>query len=163
MHKIEPYFQFPPNVYAALSPFIKTKIFKSKASSPSIKKLELKLNASFPRKSSSFEISRDSTQINKISLEDSDLQAKYSLSCIEDPLWKFVCTEMVDIMGPSSVQKIWDSKLGSYCPGDKTIEFCCLTNEAAQFVNQYSFLILGSLQRYFPAVKTLKTKVEHAN
>jgi hypothetical protein len=82
---------------------------------------------------------------------------------IEDPLWKSVCTEMTDLMGSSPVQKMWDSKLGTFCSEGKSIDLCCPTDEAAQFVDQYSFLILGSLQRYFPAIKTLKTKVEHAN
>lgn len=85
------------------------------------------------------------------------------ISLIKDPLWKSVCSEMIGTMGPASVQKIWNSKLGSYCSGDKSIGLCCPTDETAQFISQYSFLILGSLQRYFPAIKTLKTKVKHAN
>lgn len=85
------------------------------------------------------------------------------LSLIKDPLWKSVCTEVTDLMGSSPVQKMWDTKLGAFCSESKSINLCCLTDEAAQFVNQYSFLILGSLQRYFPAIKTLKTKVEYTN
>ncbi|MBX9621947.1 MAG: hypothetical protein K2X28_08025 [Alphaproteobacteria bacterium] len=84
-------------------------------------------------------------------------------SHIEDPLWKSVCNEMTDLMGSSPVQKMWNSKLGTFCSEGKSIDLCCPTEETAQFVNQYSFLILGSLQRYFPAIKTLKTKVKHAN
>ena len=84
------------------------------------------------------------------------------LSLIKDPLWKSVCTEMIETMGSSSVQKIWNSTLGSYCSEADAMDLCCPTDETAQFVNQYSFLILGSLQRYFPAIKTLKTKVECA-
>lgn len=100
---------------------------------------------------------------DKFSFEDSHSQAKSYLSRIQDPLWKSVCTEMVDIMGPSSVHKIWNSKLGSYCTRGKTMEFCCPTDETAQFVNQYSFLILGSLQRYFPTLKHLIIKVTQAS
>ncbi|MBX9786572.1 MAG: hypothetical protein K2Y08_04470 [Alphaproteobacteria bacterium] len=85
------------------------------------------------------------------------------LSLIKDPLWKSVCSEMTDLMGPSPIQKMRDSKLGAFCSESKSINLCCPTDEAAQFVNQYSFLILGSLQRYFPAIKTLKTKVVHVN
>jgi hypothetical protein len=80
-------------------------------------------------------------------------------SLIEDPLWKSVCTEMTDLMGPSPIQKMWDSKLGAFCSEGKSIDLCCPTEETAQFINQYSFLILGSLQRYFPAIKTLKTRI----
>ncbi|MBY0272317.1 MAG: hypothetical protein K2X02_02715 [Alphaproteobacteria bacterium] len=88
---------------------------------------------------------------------------KQLLSHIEDPLWKSVCTEVTDLMGSSPIQKMWDSKLGSYCSEADAMDLCCPTDETAQFINQYSFLILGSLQRYFPAIKTLKTKVEYAN
>jgi len=80
-------------------------------------------------------------------------------SLIEDPLWKSVCTEMTDLMGSPPVEKVWDSKLGAFCSESKSINLCCPTDEVAQFVNQYSFLILGSLQRYFPAIKTLKTRI----
>jgi hypothetical protein len=138
MHAVEPYFQFSPNTYTTLAPPLKDKFFKKQVFSSPIKKLEL-------------------------SLEDSHSQVKSCLSCIQDPLWKSVCTEMLDIMGPSSVYKIWNSKLGAYCAGDKIMEFYCPTLEAGQFINQYSFLILGSLQRYFPTLKHLRVKVKQAS
>lgn len=149
MHAVESYFQFPPNTYATLKPPLKDKFFKNKISPSPLKKLELKLNVSI--------------QTDKISLEDSHLQAKSCLSRIQDPLWKSVCTEMLDIMGPSSVHKIWNIKLGPYCAGSKIMEFYCPTLEAGQFTNQYSFLILGSLQRYFPTLKHLRVKVKQAS
>lgn len=156
--------QFSPNTHVMLNPFIKG---KSTTSSYSTKKLGLgpsfKVNISSPKKSPSFEILRKSTQTGKIPFEDSKSQAEQSLSLIEDPLWKSVCNEMTDLMGSFSVEKVWDSKLGTFCSEGKSIDLCCPTDEAAQFVNQYSFLILGSLQRYFPAIKTLKTKVEYTN
>jgi hypothetical protein len=134
MYTVEPYSQFPQNTHVNLNSFTKDKIFK-----------KLKLN--------------DSNQAIKISLKDSHSQAKSCLSRIQDPLWKSVCTEMLDIMGPFSVYKIWNGKLGSYSDTGKTMEFCCPTDEVAQFMNQYSFLILGSLQRYFPTLKHLKVKI----
>lgn len=86
--------------------------------------------------------------------------AQYCLSLIEDPLWKFVCTDITDMMGPSAVLKIWNSSLGSFSYQDKTIEVYCHAEEIAQFIRQYSFVILGSLQRYFPAMKDLKIKIK---
>jgi hypothetical protein len=163
MHKIDSCSQFSPNTYVALNPFfIKD---KSKISSSPTKKLgvSFKTNISSPKKNPSFEILRESTQINHVSFEDFDSQEKHCLSLIKDPLWKSVCNEMTDLMGSSPVQKMWDSKLGAFCSESKSINLCCPTDEAEQFVSQYSFLIIGSLQRYFPAIKTLKTKVEHTN
>lgn len=162
MHKTVSYSQFSPDTYVILNPFIKD---KDKASLSPTKKLEhsLKLNISSPKKDFSFEILRESTQINQVSFEDLESQAKHCLSLIKDPLWKSVCAEMADLMGFSYIQRMWDSKLGTFCFKDKSINLCCPTEETAQFINQYSFLVLGSLQRYFPTVRTLKTKVGHAN
>ncbi len=96
---------------------------------------------------------------------NSDLhsKAKHLLSHIEDPLWEKICGEVGKMMGAFAVQKIWDSKLGSFCSEEKAIDICCPTEETAQFINQYSFLILGSLQHYFPTIKNLKTKVKYVN
>ncbi len=102
-------------------------------------------------------------QIQKTNSINDSCHGHNSFSLIKDPFWKSVCLEMTDLMGPSSVQKIWNSTLGSYCSEADAMNLCCPTDETAQFVNQYSFLILGSLQRYFPAIKTLKTKVEYAS
>jgi hypothetical protein len=90
-------------------------------------------------------------------------QAKLLLSHIKDPLWKKICFEVGKMMGTFAVQKIWNSKLGSFCPEDNVVDLCCPSEETAQFINQYSFLILGSLQHYFPAIKTLKTNVSYVN
>ncbi|MBX9621581.1 MAG: hypothetical protein K2X28_06105 [Alphaproteobacteria bacterium] len=163
MHTIDACSQLSPRTHVMLNPFKKD---KSKTSSCPTKKLglrpDLKINISSSRKSSFFEILRESSQTGKISFENSKSQAEQSLSLIEDPLWKSICNEMTDLMGSPPVEKVLDSKLGTFCSEGKSIDLCCPTDEAAQFVDQYSFLILGSLQRYFPAVKTLKTKVEYA-
>ena len=145
MHSVEPFSQLPSNAHVTLNSFTKDKLFKNQSSSAPIKKFELKLN--------------DSIQAVEVLLEDSYSQAKFYLSRIQDPLWKSVCTEMLDIIGSSSVDKLWNSKLGTYYDIDKTMEFCCPTVEVAQFIDRYSFLILGSLQCYFPNLKYLRIKV----
>jgi len=123
---------------------------------------KLNLTLSLTKQHFAYLVLHKSFQKEKISTDNIQSLANHYISLIEDPLWKSVCTEMTDLMGSSSVQKMWDSKLGAFCSESKSINLCCPTDEAAQFVNQYSFLILGSLQRYFPAIKTLKTKVEYA-
>lgn len=159
MHILESCFQLPVSIYTILNSFINPKFFKEKTSQPPIKRLKLKLNTPFSKNDSFFEISRNSIQLNQISFKNSQSQAKHRLSLIEDPLWKLVCTEMADLMGPSSTQQMWDSKLGSYRFENNSIDLYCPTEETAHFISQYSFLVIGSLQRYFPTIKTLKTKV----
>ena len=94
---------------------------------------------------------------NLISLrQDEYAQVNECLSLISDPLWQNVCEDLLKIMGPASVLKIWKSQLGEFLLGEKTLDFTCETAEAAAFVQQYDFVILGSLQRYFPSLKSLK-------
>lgn len=95
-----------------------------------------------------------------MSFEEAYSQVKHCLSLIKDPLWKSICTEMIEMMGPSAVLKMWDSCLGSFSYQHKTMSIYCQTQKVAQFVRQYSFVILGSLQRYFPMMKDLKVKIK---
>ena len=83
-------------------------------------------------------------------------KVKYYLSLIDDPLWKEVCRHVEDMMGPLSVVKIWECKLGSFSSEEYNIEIDCKTEEATQFLKKYAFVILGGLKQYFPALKELK-------
>lgn len=80
------------------------------------------------------------------------------LSTIEDPLWKRICQDVVTMMGPASALKIWRSKLGPLSSQDKVVNITCETEETATFVQQYDFVILGSVQKYFPVIKQLKAQ-----
>jgi hypothetical protein len=83
-------------------------------------------------------------------------QVKHYLSLIEDPLWKKVCCYVENMMGPLSVIKIWECKLGSFSPKENNIEINCKTEEEDQFLKKYAFVILGGLKPYFPTIKELK-------
>jgi hypothetical protein len=97
---------------------------------------------------------------SEILFDDSLAHAKRCISLIEDPLWKHICNEVMHIMGPLSVLKIWNSKLGALSSQDKIIDLYCQTEESAQFVQQYAFIILGSLKYYFPVLKKLRIRSE---
>ncbi len=62
------------------------------------------------------------------------------------------------MMGPLSVLKIWDSRLGVLSSQDKNVYLYRKTEEDFDFIQQYSFIILGSLQKYFPMVNKLHLK-----
>lgn len=83
-------------------------------------------------------------------------KATRCIVCIEDPLWKKVCSDVLNMMGPLSVLKIWKSKLGETPSQNKEFDIVCETEEIANFVQQYDFVIITSLQRYFPALKQLR-------
>ncbi len=95
-------------------------------------------------------------------LQDDPERATSCISQIIDPLWKNICADLLHIMGPASVLKIWKSKLGEFSSQDKHIDISCETEGTAAFAQQYDFVILGSLQRYFPGLKQLKVKVKPA-
>lgn len=82
-------------------------------------------------------------------------QAKHYLSLIKDPLWKHVCTDVVSMMGPRCKLAIWNSRIGVISFDNKAIEIYCQTEELTRFLQQYDFVVLGSLQRYFSSIKKL--------
>jgi len=94
------------------------------------------------------------SQNEKKHSDNKDLQNGYT-DLIEDPLWKYVYTDALQIIG-ASAQKIKGSRLGQFSTQDKTIYLYCQTEEVAQFIQQYDFILLGSLQRFFPALRELK-------
>lgn len=95
----------------------------------------------------------------KTACDETQSKANYCISLIEDPLWKKVCIEFINMMGPISVLKIWKSNLGSLSPQNNTIDLSCQTEEAAQLLQQYDFVILGILRRYFSALKELRISI----
>lgn len=92
-----------------------------------------------------------------VTLSDEKYMAvKNHLSTIEDPLWKHICQDVLEMMGPVSTLIIWESKLGQFSPEDKILPITCENEETAFFIQQYDFVILSSIQKYFPALKKLE-------
>ncbi|MBY0291814.1 MAG: hypothetical protein K2W92_00790 [Alphaproteobacteria bacterium] len=159
---------FQPYANRYTVPFRLTKTTASKDTTPlstlhfsNIKKCtnSYKLALASSKKEHFHELEQELPHNNQISFEEAYSQVKRCLSLIEDPLWKSICTEMTDMMGPFAVLKMWDSRLGSFSRQYKTMDLYCQTEEVAQFIRQYSFVILGSLQRYFPMMKDLRIKL----
>lgn len=93
-------------------------------------------------------------------MENPHVQAEQCMALIEDPLWKRICVEFLAMMGPSSLLKIWKMALGPLSPQCTIVYLNCQTKEEAEFIQKYSFVILGSLQVYFPSVKSLIVRSE---
>lgn len=104
-------------------------------------------------------LSEEKTQDHTSLVSDDHTRAKNCISRIADPLWKNVCMDLLNTMGPASVLKIWKSKLGELSPQDKTFDVTCETEETLKFIQQYDFVILGSLRQYFPVLKQLRGKI----
>ena len=145
--------------YNNLFSFTYKNILKNKTYLFILKKIRPKLNPFLLKKNLSNAFFKPMPEDKEASIGDIHQQVNHFISLIEDPLWKSICTEMADMMGVSAVLKIYSSRLGSFSHHHKTMELYCQTEEIAQFANQYSFIILGSLQRYFPTVKDLKIKI----
>lgn len=168
MQSSETYLQSYSNVHTMSFNFIKASTLKDKIFTPTQrltikKKSGQKYSSKLTLVSSETELSalfpQELLQSKKVPLGDLQSHAKHCISLIEDPLWKQVCTEFMTMMGPLSVLKILDCRLGSLSPRYKIIYIYCKTEEESEFIQTYSFVILGSLQKYFPAVKSLKVKI----
>jgi hypothetical protein len=75
-----------------------------------------------------------------------------NLSLIQDPLWRRVCSEILHLMGPIAAQ-IFQVQLG--VPQDKALDLYCTTEEMVEFLQTYNFVVLTTLQRYFPSLQRL--------
>lgn len=84
------------------------------------------------------------------------MAVKNHLSTIEDPLWKHICQDVLEMMGPVSTLIIWKSKLGQFSHHDEILPIICENEETAFFIQQYDFVIIASIQKYFPALKKLE-------
>ena len=113
----------------------------------------------FLKENPSLPLSQDNLQNQNSSLTRDYDKANKFLSTIEDPLWKHVCDYIINMMGPASLLRIEDSTLGEISSQDQSIEVHCKSEETAQFIQQYDFIILGSLQPYFPTLKELRVKI----
>lgn len=92
---------------------------------------------------------------------DTSSQVEYDLSLVSDSLWKKVCYHIEDMMGSFCVSKIWECKLGSFSFEENNIEVYCQTEDTAQFLQEYAFVILAGLKPYFPALEELKVRQVH--
>ena len=113
-------------------------------------------------KNLSYQFAQRKAQNSLDAVDEDHSQVKYYLGLIDDPLWKKVCRHVENMMGPLCAIKIWECKLGSFSSEENDIEVDCKTQEAAQFLKKYAFVILGGLKQYFPALKKLKVNCENS-
>jgi len=88
------------------------------------------------------------------------IQAKIHLCLVEDPLWKQVCTDLVKMLGDVPTARLEDCKLEDLSGHDKVANIRCSTEDIAQFLEDYVFVVLESLRQYFPALKELRINNE---
>ena len=84
--------------------------------------------------------------------KNDERQAQQNLSLIDDPLWKDIYSHILDSMGAESALTIWNCSLGEVSSTNQQVDIHCHTEEAAEFLHQYSFVIVGCLRKYFPSV-----------
>lgn len=96
---------------------------------------------------------------DELSKTNTYLKATACVARIMDPLWKKVCNDLIYNMGPAYIFKIWDSTLGEISSQDKLLHVTCRNKDAVDFIQQYDFVILDSLQPYFPALKQVRAEV----
>ncbi len=92
--------------------------------------------------------------------ECSDLLAKKCIYQIDDPLWKYVCTELMSMMGADVVMKLWDCKLNFSFPSSQGISISCYDQEAASLVQKFDFVIINVLKKYFSTLNTVSVEME---
>lgn len=98
-----------------------------------------------------------------IPFQDLIARANRLLFLVEDPLWQRICADVIHMMGPLSAQKVTKCRLGEISGMDKVAEIYCQTDEVANFLEHYAFVVVGSLKKYFPALKEIRVKIDPLN
>lgn len=119
---------------------------------------KINLNIFHSKKNIVQSISKEKLQHQNLLSDDNYTKANKYLSTIEDPLWKHVCRDIISIMGPVSFLEIWKCILGEPHSQNKNIDIYCQTDKQNRFIQHYSFVILGILKTYFPALKQINVQ-----
>ena len=80
--------------------------------------------------------------------------SKNKCSFLEDPLWKHITTEVIKITNPFALP-IQETRLGPLSTQDKTVELYCPTEKVAYLLQPYDFIVLSTLQQYFPTLRKI--------
>jgi len=156
MHRSKIYQQPCLNSHAFSFSFINSLIFKKHTREPTRRPAIIQ---DFQKKHPAIQKSFSSLPQGKSRDEKTLIdEARHHHGLTEDPLWKHVCADAVNLMGPMALA-ISQVQLGEVSSKDKTVDIYCQTEEISHFLLKYHFIILGSLQKYFPNLKEITVQI----
>ncbi|OJW51064.1 MAG: hypothetical protein BGO67_12085 [Alphaproteobacteria bacterium 41-28] len=87
------------------------------------------------------------------------IEAETGISQIQDPLWRRVCLDVLRVLGPVAFKDLWKTNLMSISPRERRAYLACPTQGIADTVENYHFVIMGALKKFYPFLFSLETEI----
>ncbi|MBY0291751.1 MAG: hypothetical protein K2W92_00465 [Alphaproteobacteria bacterium] len=92
-------------------------------------------------------------------LDTYEIEAAEGISQIQDPLWRRVCVDVLRILGPVAFKNLWKIKLCHVSAEGRKAYFISPTMDIAETIENYNFVIIEALKKFYPSLLFLETKV----
>lgn len=98
-------------------------------------------------------------ELKEWTLDRCEVEATEGISQIQDPLWRRVCIDVLRILGPAAFKNLWKIKLCHVSPEGKKAYLVSPTLDLAETIENYNFVVIEALKKFYPALLFLETKV----
>ena len=98
-------------------------------------------------------------ELKEWTLNTCEVEATEGISQIQDPLWRRVCIDVLRILGPAAFKNLWKIKLSHISTEGKKAYLISPTIDIAETIENYNFVIIEALKKFYPALLFLETKV----
>lgn len=105
------------------------------------------------------EISSKNTPPSEDQLHEYKAQAEEGLLKIQDPLWYRICVDIFQTLGPIAFKDLWKTKLVGISSEGKRAFLSCPNEHIAMALDQYHFVIIGALKKFYPSVSVVETEI----
>lgn len=86
-------------------------------------------------------------------------EAEEGIAQIQDPLWRRVCVDILNILGPVAFKDLWRIKLTTVSPQGKRAYFECPNQDIAATIEHYHFVIIDALKKFYPFLSSIEAEV----
>ncbi len=107
------------------------------------------------------EINRDpsNSELSHQKVHQYKVLADLGISQIQDPLWKRVCIDILNILGPVAFKDFWKINFLSVSLHGKKAHLACPSQSVAESIQKYHFVIVEALKKYYPSLFSIETQV----
>ncbi|HUX80534.1 MAG TPA: hypothetical protein VMW10_12445 [Alphaproteobacteria bacterium] len=88
-----------------------------------------------------------------------EAEAEAGIAQIQDPLWRRVCLDVLRTLGPVAFKNLWKTNLMSVSPRERRACITCPTKDIAKTVENYHFVIMGALKKFYPFLFSIETEI----
>ena len=97
--------------------------------------------------------------LSKGVLQEYKTEAEEGIARIEDPLWRKICLDILEILGPVAFKNLWKVKLVSVSSERRKAYLACPNRSVAASIEQYQFVVIGALKKFYPFLTSINIEI----